>query len=107
MLPDRRAAPPAFLSDRSRLLPRCEPRLLLTEVSRNLVSDSVLFSLPVSESFAALREPLLRDFGSRLPESPLLFRSDCAECGLPGDSPLRLRAPGAGLCLPGYAKQMH
>lgn len=108
MLPDRRAVLPAFRSDRSRLLPRCDPRLLLTDKSRSLVSDSVLFSLPVSESLAALSdEPMFRDLGIRLPESTLLFRSDCAECGLPGDSPLRLRAPSAGLCLPNYAKHMH
>lgn len=102
ILLERRGVLVGFRNERSLLALRWEPRLLLNGESRSLDNDSLLLSFPVRESFAALSEPL-RDFGSRLPESHL-FRTDCAECGLLGDSPLRLRAPGAGLCLPSSAK---
>lgn len=75
--------------------------------SLNFDSESLLRILPLSESLAVVSEPFL-DFDSELllllPERllpSLLFLQDCAECGLPGDSPLRLRVcVGAGLCLP-------
>lgn len=74
--------------------------------------ESVLRSFEDSESLADTRE-LFRDFGKdvllfellRLFPSLLLFLQDCAEWGLPGESPLRLRVPGAGLCLPRESPQ--
>lgn len=68
--------------------------------------ESLLLSLPVRESLALTRDVFLdleRELLLLLPDKlfpSLLFLQDCAECGLPSESPLRLRAPGAGLCLP-------
>lgn len=69
--------------------------------------ESVLRSLDDSESLADTKE-LFLDFGNdvlllellKLFPSLLLFLHDCAEWGLPGESLLLLRVPGAGLCLP-------
>ena len=104
MLVDLRTAPDAF---------RSAPFPLEHEPDAASLAPfdeaSALRTLPVSESRVDVREPL-RDLGSepllllpdsRLPPVSLLrFLQDCAECGLPGESPLRLRAEGAGLCLP-------
>nr|CAI5865378.1 unnamed protein product [Callosobruchus analis] len=62
-----------------------------------LLNESVLRSLPLSESLTGPKEPFL-DLG-RLVESPLACLHDCAEWGR---SPLRLRGPAdwAGPCLP-------
>lgn len=88
------------------------PKLLLPggDIFSN---ESVLRSLDVSESLAVTSE-LFLDFDSdallfelfKLLPSLLLFLQDCAEWGLPGESPLRLRVPGAGLCLPRESPQL-
>lgn len=70
-------------------------------------NESLERSFPERESFVVTKE-LFLDLGRellaleplRLLPSLLLFLQDCAELGLPGESPLRLRVPGAGLCLP-------
>lgn len=92
MLFDLRTAPPLWDFLNAFLL---RPKLL--------AGESRTFD---NESLADTRDPF-RDLGKDelllLPERllpSLLFLQDCAECGLPGDSPLRLRAAGAGLCLP-------
>lgn len=86
------------------------PKLLLPG-DDSFISESLLRSFDDKESLADINE-LFLDFGSdallpleafRLLPS-LLFLQDCAECGLPGESPLRLRVPGAGLCLPGKTR---
>lgn len=96
---------PVFLSVPTGVEQRV-PKLLLFG-GDILSKESVLRSLDDSESLADTKE-LFLDFDNdvlllelfKLFPSLLLFLQDCAEWGLPGESPLLLRVPGAGLCLP-------